>query len=128
MTRHMLLAVAFALGGGLLATNSALAQTQTGGATPTYPSAQPLAPPTPPPTPAPSSGPPLADQPVYSVNPPPGDTSGIYLPAVVGGYVKSATSCAVVGCDNGPDVPPPAAGADIPPTLTPANPGPSGPH
>jgi len=42
--------------------------------------------------------------PDYSPKPPPDNSDGRYLPSVVGGYLRSSTSCALVGCDNGPDV------------------------
>ena len=47
---------------------------------------------------------PRADQPTYTVDRPPEGSSGIYLPAVVLGYTRSAVGCVVVGCDDGPQV------------------------
>jgi hypothetical protein len=60
-----------------------------------------------PPLPAPLVITPLghrADQPTYSVGRPPEGSSGIYLPAAVLGYTRSAVGCVVIGCDDGPEV------------------------
>jgi hypothetical protein len=131
---------AFAFVTGLALAGAASAQTQ--GATspaptppataPADPSALPSATPL---APAPLVKPsdPNADQPVYSVNPPPDSSPGLYLPAVVGGYAKSAAGCVVAGCDDGPDpsgsAAPSTSGKDeTPPPLPPANPGASTPR
>jgi hypothetical protein len=148
MNRTTRLAAAFAFGAGLTAAGVALAQTQPESAPPAA-VAQP-APPPPQPwaqseTPAikpwrmdagqPTYSVDRISQPTYSVDPPPDGASGIYLPAVVLGYAKSAAGCVVVGCEDGPQVggaadsssvgPPPAASAEPPP---PAGPGPSDPR
>jgi hypothetical protein len=77
------------------------------------------------PTPTPAQPAPLvitppgrsADQPTYSVGRPEG-SSGIYLPAAVLGYTRSAVGCVVVGCDDGPQVhvssEPPVKPVDLP--------------
>jgi hypothetical protein len=63
-----------------------------------------------------------ADQPTYAVHPPPEGASGVYLPAAVLGYAKSAAGCVVVGCEDGPQAggapaePPSSASAEPPPT------------
>ena len=131
------LVAAFAFGAGLAAAGVALAQTQTGSAATPAPSAQPGAPP-----PAQSTLPPAqsetsplrpwdpnADQRTYSVDPPPDSSSGVYLPAAVLGYAKSAAGCVVIGCDDGPQ----AGGASASSSSEsaeppPANPGSSSPH
>lgn len=142
MSRKMRLAAAFAFGAGLAAAGMAPAQTRTENAPPLAASAQP-APPPDQSTPwaqsgtltikpwgldadQPSYSVDRTSQPTYSVDPPPEGASGIYLPAVVLGYAKSAAGCVVVGCEDGPQVggaeaPSPAASAQPPP----ANPGPS---
>lgn len=60
---------------------------------------------------------PRADQPTYTVGRPEG-SSGIYLPAAVLGYTRSAVGCVVVGCDDGPQVhvssEPPVKPVDLP--------------
>ena len=138
MIRKTRLAAALAFAAGLTAAGVAAAQTQTASAAPPAASAQPA------PMPAQSALPwvhyepptikpldrDIVSQPTYSVDPPPDSPSGIYLPAVVLGYAKSATGCVVIGCDDGPQVggaasPPSSASAEPPP---PVNPGPSGPH
>ena len=157
MIRKTRLAAAFALVAGLTAADAALAQTQTGNpaaapassppaqsappssASPssalpagTLPSAQP-------PPPATKPWDPNSDQRVYSVDPPPGGSSGIYLPAAVLGYAKSAAGCVVIGCDDGPSVggaPGPASSApsssapasSAPAVPPPSNPGSPDPH
>ena len=45
-----------------------------------------------------------SDSQTYSPKPLPGDTTGVYLPSAVGGYVRSTASCVVLGCDSGPEV------------------------
>jgi hypothetical protein len=145
MNRKTRLAAALAFGAGLTAAGMALAQTQTESAAPPAAAAQP-APPADPSTPWAQSGSltvkpwrmdagqptysvDRTSQPTYSVDPPPEGESGIYLPAVVLGYAKSAAGCVVVGCEDGPQV----GGASEPPSSAPAapppaNPGPSDPH
>jgi hypothetical protein len=76
---------------------------------------------------------PNTNQPTYSVNPPPDGPSGVYLPAAVLGYAKSAAGCVVVGCDAGPDTggaPPASSSAPATPASAapPANPGPAATH
>jgi hypothetical protein len=141
MIRETRLAAAFAFAAGLTAAGVALAQTQTGGPAPPATSALPAPPPAqsaPPwaksetPTFKPSD--PNKTQPTYSVDPPPDGSSGVYLPAALLGYAKSAAGCVVVGCDGGPQ----AGGASGPSSsgpassssagAPPANPGPAGPH
>ncbi len=76
------------------------------------------APPTPPPDLSlPKSADPNTGYRTYSVPAPPDSSPGLYLPAVVGGYVKSTAGCVVAGCDDGPSVsaPPSSSGADVPP-------------
>jgi hypothetical protein len=46
---------------------------------------------------------PKADQQTYSIGRPEG-SSGIYLPAAVLGYTRSAAGCVVNGCADGPQV------------------------
>ena len=136
MTRTTRLLAAFAFGAGLTAAGVALAQTQTSGTLPPAPAAQPAPPPdlSTPPSLSPEASPtkpwdPDAIQPTYSVNPPPDGSSGIYLPAVVLGYAKSAAGCVVIGCNDGPQV---GRAAGSPPSGSaqpaPANPATSGPH
>ena len=126
MTRTMHLAAILAFGAGVAVASAVLAQ----GASP--------------PAAAPSAQPNVLDAaaaaeaarrkqardnpPTYSVPAPSGSSSsGAYLPGVVGGYVKSATVCATVGCDDGPQVTPPSgphADPDNPPPPPSINPGP----
>jgi hypothetical protein len=147
-----LAAAAFVLGAGLTAAGVALAQTQSGSAAPPAASAQPAPPPVQPAppwtqseTPSQSETPmikptdPGSTQPTYAVDPPPDSSSGIYLPAAILGYAKSAAGCVVIGCDDGPQVGgspgpspsgssspgPSSSGSTAPP---PADPGPSGPR
>ena len=148
MNRSTRLAAAFAFGAGLTAAGLALAQTQPESAAPPAAGAQPAAPPAEPWAQSDTSAikPGRLDlrqptysvdrtrQPTYSVDAPPEGASGIYLPAVVLGYAKSAAGCVVVGCEDGPQVggapdaspsgPPPSASAAPPP----AGPGSSDPH
>jgi hypothetical protein len=145
MNRTTRLAAAFAFGAGLTAAGLALAQTQPESAAPPSaarpPPAQPWAQSD---TPAiqpgrldltqPTYSVERTSQPTYSVDPPPEGASGIYLPAVVLGYAKSAAGCVVVGCEDGPQAggapdaspsgPSPSGSAEPPP----AGPGPSDPH
>ena len=104
MTRKTRLVAAFAVGAGLTAAGVAVAQAQTGSAAPRAASAQPAPPPaqSTPPTIQPLD--PNAGQPSYSQDPPPDSSSGIYLPAVILGYARSAAGCVVIGCDDGPRV------------------------
>jgi hypothetical protein len=117
MIRTTCLAATLALASGLAAASVVLAQTQIGPTAPQPASAQPT------PASAPSALPSAQPQapasnasdnqfgePKYSVDPPPAGQSGMYLPAVVGGYAKSVAGCVVVGCDSGPQV----GGAAIP--------------
>jgi len=111
MIRILRLAAGLALGAGLTAAGVALAQTETGSATPQAAPAPPAPPPvqsTPPwaksETPPIKPADPNASQPTYSVDHPPEGPSGIYLPAAVLGYAKSAAGCVVVGCKDGPQV------------------------
>jgi hypothetical protein len=116
MTLKMRLPAALVLGAGLAVHSAALAQ----GA-----SAAP-APPTTPPNLSPPPSDPRTGQPTYAVPPPHDSSSGLYLPAVVGGYVKSTAGCVVAGCDNGPSVSAPSSPGAVeapPPAMTPANPG-----
>jgi len=139
------LAAAIALGATLAAASVAMAQTQTGSTAP------PVASPPPAPSALPAGTLPSAQpqtpakpyytdttQPTYSVDPPPDTPSGVYLPAAVLGYAKSAAGCVTIGCDDGPH----AGGAAGPSTSTspsrqapapvssgpPADPEPSAPH
>jgi hypothetical protein len=135
MTRKMPLVAAFAFGAGLTAAGVAAAQTQTGSTTPPAASAQPAPSPaqsTPPPvkseTPTVQHFDPVAGQPTYSADPPPDSSPGIYLPSVILGYARSATTCVVIGCDDGPRVggyEPSSSGAGEP---LPVTPGPFSPH
>ena len=68
-----------------------------------------------------------ADQPTYAVDRPPEGSSGIYLPAVVLGYTRSAVGCVVVGCDDGPQVHD-TSGPATKAVDAPADPRPSVPH
>jgi hypothetical protein len=137
MIRKMRLATAVAFGAGLMAAGAALAQTQAGSATPPAASAQPAPPPTPSAlqrvqseTPAIKPADPNTNQPTYAVDPPPQGASGVYLPAAVLGYAKSAAGCVVVGCDDGPQASGSAAPSSPAASATPppANPGSSDPH
>jgi hypothetical protein len=130
MTRMTRLVAAFAVGAGLTAAGVAVAQTQTGSAPPPPASTQAAPPPdqSTPPTIQPSD--PSASQPTYSADSPPSGSSGIYLPAVIFGYARSATACVVVGCDDGPRIggsagTTPSSGATEP---LPVGPGPYTPH
>jgi hypothetical protein len=137
MNRQTRLAAAFALGAALAMSGAAMAQSQGGGAATPAASDKPL-PSAEPTTPASASrgikpAPPDTKQPVYSVPAPPDSSPGLYLPAVVGGYAKSAAGCVVAGCDDGPSVTPPAStsGSDQPPPTTSGSsttPGPPAPH
>jgi hypothetical protein len=143
------LAAAFAFGAGLAAAGVALAQAQTGSPAPPAASAQQAPPPVQSALPGgtlPSAQPQTptkpyytdTTQPTYSVDPPPDTPSGVYLPAAVLGYAKSAAGCVTIGCDDGPH----AGGAAGPPTSAapsrqspapvssgpPADPEPSAPH
>ncbi len=127
MSRKTRLAATFAIAAGLTAAGVGQAQTQPGSAAPPAALAQPA------PLPAQSTPPwdqsetatvkpwvPDTSPPTYSVNPPPDSPSGIYLPAVVLGYAKSAAGCVVIGCDDGPQAggssgPPPSGSAEPPP-------------
>ncbi len=142
MIRQISLVAAFAFGAGLTAAGAALAQTQTQTQAQTQTAAPPPASAQPAPPPAPSTlqrlqsetpaikpSDPNTNQPTYAVDRPPQGKSGVYLPAAVLGYAKSAAGCVVVGCNDGPQ----ASGAAEPSTPTPAtpppaNPGPTGPH
>jgi len=132
MIRKTGLAAAFVFAAGLTAAGAALAQTQTENAAPPAASAQPAPPPTQSTlqrvqsetqTIKPSD--PNTNQPTYAVDPPPQGSSGVYLPAAVLGYAKSAAGCVVVGCDDGPQAGG-SAGPSVPAAPPPANPGPSG--
>ena len=123
MILKMRLAAALVIGAGLAVHGAALAQTQGAGAAPT---ATTPAPTTAPPNLSPPPSDPRTGQPTYSVPPPHDSSSGLYLPAVVGGYVKSTAGCVVAGCDNGPSVSAPSSPGAVeppPPAMTPANPG-----
>jgi len=138
MIRQISLMAAFAFGAALTASGAALAQsqTQTQSAAPPAPPAQPAPPPAPStlqrlqsetPTIKPSD--PNTNQPTYAVDRPPQGTSGVYLPAAVLGYAKSAAGCVVVGCEDGPQASGAAApSTPAPATPPPANPGPTDPH
>jgi hypothetical protein len=135
MTRKTRLVAALALAAGLTAAVAAVAQTQTGSAAPPAASAQPAPPPAQStPLRAQSEAPvfqpfdPMAGQPTYSQDAPPDSSSGIYLPAVILGYARSATACVVIGCADGPRVggaEPSSSAADAP---LPVTPGPFSPH
>lgn len=141
MTRKMRLVAALAVGAGLTAAGVAAAQT--GSAAPPAASGQP----TPPAQSAPAPSTPLwvqgdtptaqpwdpnARRPIYSADPPADTSSGIYLPAVILGYARSAANCVVVGCDDGPRVggpEPSSSGSSSGPTEPlPVTPGPYTPH
>lgn len=133
MTRKKRLVAAFALGAGLTAAGVAVGQAQTGSSAPqaaAAPTASPRAQSTP--QPVQSQAPtvqhmdPGASQPTYSAAPPPDSAPGIYLPAVVFGYARSAANCVVIGCEDGPRV-----GGSEPsgsPDPLPVTPGPYIPH
>lgn len=134
MIRETRLAAAFAFGAGLMLAGAAFAQTQTTNSAPSKPASAPLPAGTLPSASAPPAQPDSAPnkpwdqgngQPVYSVDPPPDSSSGVYLPAAVLGYAKSAAGCVVVGCDDGPQASG-VAGSSSPGSaqpLPPANPG-----
>jgi hypothetical protein len=136
MTRKTRLVAAFAFGAGLTVAGVAPAQSQTGSAAAPAVPAQPAPPPAQPTLPSVQyeTSPirpwdPNTNQRTYSVDPPPDSSSGIYLPAVILGYAKSAAGCVVIGCDDGPQVggasgPSPPGSAGPPP----ANPGASDPR
>jgi len=141
MIRQTSLVAAFAFGAGLTAAGAALAQTQTESAAPPAASAQPAPPPAPSTlqrlqseTPAIKPSDPNSNQPTYAVDPPPQGSSGVYLPAAVLGYAKSATGCVVIGCNDGPQVGGSAGPSSSAPSSSasaappPANPGPSDPR
>jgi hypothetical protein len=94
------LAAAVALGAGLAAVGAALAQTSNDGAAPAAASAQPAQSTISPTEPRD----PDATQPVYSVSPPPDSAPDRDLPTVVGGYARSVAGCAVLGCDDDPQL------------------------
>jgi hypothetical protein len=124
MKRQTRLAATLALVAALGVAGAAAAQTQGGTATTPAASDKSALPSAQPAHPAPNHpikpGPPDTNQPVYSVPAPPDSSPGLYLPAVVGGYAKSAAGCVVAGCDDGPSVTPPAStsGSDQPPPTT----------
>jgi hypothetical protein len=134
MIRTTRLAAAFAFGVGFASAGVALAQSQTTSAAPPPITAQPA----PSAESAPQWDPPGAiklphrdvDPPTYSVDPPPGGASGVYLPAAVLGYAKSAAGCVVVGCDDGPKAEgAPATSPSAPPPSQPSvNPGTADQH
>jgi len=110
MIRSTHFVAALAFGVGLSGASVALAQTQTGGAAAPSRATQSAPPPAgslPPPVkvelPALKPWSPNATGPTYSIAQPEG-SSGIYLPAVVLGYAKSATLCVTLGCEDGPQV------------------------
>lgn len=110
MTRERRLMAAFALGTGLTVAGVAVSQNQTGNAgsatasQPVTPAAQSTPPQVQPEAPTIQHFDPDASQPIYSADPPPASAPGIYLPAVVFGYARSAANCVVIGCDAGPRV------------------------
>jgi hypothetical protein len=110
MIRFTRLTAAFAFAAGLTAAGMALAQTQPEAARPAIKPADPG-----------------ASQPTYAVDPPPEGASGVYLPAAVLGYAKSAAGCVVVGCNDGPQGSGAPASA-APATPPAANPGSSDPR
>ncbi len=144
MNRTTRLAAAFAFGAGLTTAGLALAQTQPESAAPPAAAAEPAPPAAQPWAPSDTSAIPpgrldlsrptysidRTAQPTYSVDAPPGGASGIYLPAVVLGYAKSAAGCVVIGCEDGPQVGgapatsssgPPPAGSAAPPLAGPGS-------
>lgn len=128
MTRKMRLVAAFAVGAGLTAAGMAAAQSQAASAPPQAAAAQPAPPPAQATPPAVQPLDPSAGQPTYSQDPPPNSSPGIYLPAVILGYARSAAGCVVIGCDDGPRVggaEPSSSGAAEP---LPVTPGPYTPH
>jgi hypothetical protein len=98
MIRRTRLSAAFAFGAGLTLAGAVLAQTQGGSAAPAAASADP-AQSVPLPTQSWDSN---ANQPVYSVRPPPDSSPDVDLPTAVGGYAKSVAGCVLIGCDDGP--------------------------
>jgi hypothetical protein len=147
MIRKSRLVGAIAFGAGLTAAGLAQAQAQTGSAGPAVAAAQPAPPAQPSPMaqvspPAQATTPwaqpgaltikpwnPDSNRPTYSVDAPPDGPSGIYLPAAVLGYAKSAAGCVVIGCEDGPQAGGDTASASSAPAAPPPiNPGPSGPH
>jgi hypothetical protein len=135
MTRKTRLVAAFALGAGLTAAGVAAAQTQAGSAAPPAAAAQPAPPPaqsTPlwvqSETPTTEPWDPNARRPTYSADPPPDSSSGIYLPAVILGYARSAANCVVIGCDDGPRVGGPEPSSPGSTEPLPVTPGPYTPH
>lgn len=136
MSRNIWLAATFVLGAGLTSAGVAQAQSPTASAASPTVLTQPPPPPAEAPPPwlqpqAPTIKPadPNRNQPTYSVDPPPPGSSGVYLPAAVLGYAKSATGCVVVGCDDGPHANGAAEPASPAPAAPPAaNPGSSTPH
>jgi hypothetical protein len=99
------LAAAVALGAGLAAAGAALAQTQTQTPNditgPTDAAAQPALPPGDATTQQTDSR--DDNQPTYSV-PPPDSTPDRDLPTALGGYARSVAGCAVLGCDDDPQI------------------------
>ena len=140
MIRWTHLGAALALGAGLTVAGAAVAQAQSGSAAPAAAASAQPAPALAQSTTLPSkpSDPeaskpwdPNANQKVYAVPSPPDGSSGIYLPAVVGGYAKSVAGCVLVGCNDGPQVGgAPASSSSTPDAAAPpqVNPGPPDPH
>jgi hypothetical protein len=104
MIRRKRLAAAFALGAGLAVAGAGLAQTQNDGAAPAAASVQPAPPPAQSITLPTEPRDPDANQPVYSVSPPPDSSSDRDLPSAVGGYARSVAGCVVLGCDDEPQL------------------------
>ena len=105
MTRAVLAAAALAASVSLAWAGGGYAQAQS--QSPAPPAAAPADPgsaPTQPPTSQPNLSTPDSNQQSYSPRPPSDDSSGVYLPAAVGGYLRSSASCLVIGCDDGPEV------------------------
>jgi hypothetical protein len=98
------LAAAFALGTGLAMAGAALAQTPTDITGPTDASVQPAPPPPQSTTVEADPTDPDAGQPVYSVSPPPDSEPDRDLPTALGGYARSVAGCAVLGCDDDPQL------------------------
>jgi hypothetical protein len=128
MIRGTRLAAAFALCAGLAVAGAAPAQTQSG-TTPAADPAQPAPPTDQSTTVSPSDS--DAAQHVYSV-PPPDSSPDRDLPSVVGGYARSVAGCAVLGCEDAPqlgDPPGPLAPKpDEAPTPPPVNAQPTDPR
>ena len=103
MIRRKRLAAAFALGAGLAVAGAGLAQTQNGDAAPAAASVQP-APPAQSTTLPTEPRDPDANQPVYSVSPPPDSSPDRDIPSVVGGYARSVAGCVVLGCNDEPQL------------------------